>query len=179
MLLRDGRQWRTEHWDRIGLNVWPTIDWPIYVDDLHGRTISDITASMRRMAKEHGVRAFIYDNLSETVLEANSRGDQRLDRELGMVARAYRDAAHALDAVPVLLVHLNREIEKRPDPTPRLADLKNSGDIEDASHLIAFLSRNDKESDRIRVDVAKHRNGATGHIFLQWTQQFMAVEDVR
>lgn len=178
-LLRDGRQMRKEHWDRIGDRVWSSIDWPIYVDDTHGRTIHDITAAMRRMKRERNIRVFILDNLAEVVLEANARGDQRLDRELGMVARAYRDTAEVLDAVPIMLVHLNREIEKRNDPVPKLSDLKNSGDVEDASHVVAFLSREegDDKIERIRVDVTKHRNGPTGTVYLRWTQAFMSIEN--
>lgn len=182
MLLRDGRNWRTEHWDRINRYVHPDIDLPVWVDDQHGRTIHDIAATMRQMAKRHGCRVFILDNLSEVIIEGAKRGDSRLDREIGIVARTFRDAAHALDGVPVMLVHLNREIEKRNTP-PRLADLKNSGDIEDASHLVCMLSHEiegpeDKPTRvRLRVDIPKHRNGAKGCVYLRWTPTYMEVGD--
>lgn len=177
MMLRDGRQWRVEHWDRVNQFVSPDSELPIWVDDQHGRTIHDIAATMRRMTRQHGVKVFVLDNLSEVIIESSKRGEGRLDRELGIVARTFRDAANALGAVPVMLVHLNRESEKREGP-PRLSDLKNSGDIEDASHLVMMLHQ-EEEGQRIKfcIEIPKHRNGAKGKVALNWIPNFMSVED--
>ena len=149
-------------------------DWPVYVDDQHGRTIHDLTAAMRRMHREHGVRVFFLDNVAEVVVDLRDR--ERKDEALGRIARQYRDAAKALGAAPVLVVHLNRDVEKRGDGRPRLSDLKNSGDIEDASHVVSLLWR-PENSDKLLVDVAKNRAGPPGEIELLYVRELMEVRE--
>ncbi len=177
--MRDAVRWTPEQWRRAGVAVNERARWPIYVDDQHGRTIHDVVGAMRRMVREHGVKVFFLDNLSEIVLDRQDRGEERLDRALGRIAKTYRDAAHALGAAPVLVVHLNRDVEKRgADARARLSDLKNSGEIEDASHVVAMLSRRDG-SDELVVDVAKNRNGPRGEVTLHWDGATMTVSERR
>ena len=173
-MLRDSVQWGTETWARAGKAVQAVADWPVYVDDQHGRTIHDLTAAMRRMHREHGVRVFFLDNVAEVVVDLRDR--ERKDEALGRIARQYRDAAKALGAAPVLVVHLNRDVEKRGDGRPRLSDLKNSGDIEDASHVVSLLWR-PENSDKLLVDVAKNRAGPPGEIELLYVRELMEVRE--
>jgi replicative DNA helicase len=173
--MRDGAPWQKWQWTKAAQVVSERANWPIWVDDVHGRTIHDLVGSMRRMSREHGVKVFVLDNLSEVVVDGQDRGEERLDRALGRIAKTYRDAAHDLGAAPVLVVHLNRETTKRADGAPRLSDLKNSGEIEDASHVVALLSR-DQGSDVLKVDVAKNRNGPVGQVELRWAGDQMRVE---
>jgi replicative DNA helicase len=174
--MRDSAHWNPEMWRRAGDATHQFVGWPIYVDDRHGQTIHDIVGSMRRMSRQHGVKVFFLDNLSEVVLDRRDRGDERLDRALGRIAKTYRDAANALGAAPVLIVHLNRDIEKR-DGKPRLSDLKNSGEIEDASHVVAMLSR-PADSTTLTVDVVKNRSGPPGEVELFYAKEEMAVREI-
>lgn len=160
-LMRDGARWDQNLWGRASATLETVSDWPIFVDDQHGRTIHEITGAMRRMAREHGVKVFVLDNLAEVVIDRQDRSDERLDRALGRIAKQYRDTAAALGAAPLLVVHLNRDVDKRGDGRPRMSDLKNSGELEDASHVVAMLSR-PPESDVLTVDLAKNRNGPPG-----------------
>lgn len=176
--MRDTVAWGSSMWTRAQTALQAVEPWPIYVDDTHGRTIHDLVGAMRRMHREHGVKVFFLDNLAEVVIDAKDRGEERLDRALGRIAKTYRDAAGALGAAPVLVVHLNREFEKRGgDGKPRLSDLKNSGEIEDASHVVAMLSR-PPESDVMSVFVPKNRNGpAPMDIDLMWHGDTMTVSE--
>lgn len=175
-LMRDGAHWDRNLWARAGAVVEARCDWPIFIDDTHGRSIHDLAGAMRRMHREHGVRVFMLDNLAEVVIDRQDRSEERLDRALGRIAKQYRDTANALGAAPVLVVHLNRKIEERSGGAPRLSDLKNSGEIEDASHVVAMLSR-PPDSDELTIDVAKNRNGPTGEVPLRWDGQFMEVRE--
>ncbi len=175
-LMRDGATWDRWHWDKAAVAVHEKADWPIFIDDTHQRTIGDVTGAMRRMVREHGIRVFILDNLAEVVVDAIDRRDERLDRALGRIAKTYRDAAHAVGACPVLVVHLNRDLEKASGRPPRMSDIKNSGELEDASHVVVLLSR-EKDSDLLTVDVAKNRNGPTSSIELTWEKNSMTVQN--
>ena len=170
-LIRNGSRWRDEHWKRAAPLLGTSL--PIRVDDAHGRTILDIAAAMRRDAREHGTKVFVLDNLAEVVLVGAKGFESRLDRELGVVARTFRDAAQAVGAAPVMCVHLNRELERRNPAIPQLSDLKNSGDVEDASHVVAMLYRTGPTE--LSINLAKNRNGPTGRLLLRWDPDFMAV----
>jgi replicative DNA helicase len=184
VLMRDGRRWSPHHWQKINTWVAPTMDYPIWVDDAHGQTVHGITGAMRRMVREHGVKVFFLDNLAEVVVDGPERGEERHDRALGRIAKTYRDAAKAVGAVPVLLVHLNREVAKRKDAAPLLSDIKNSGEIEDASHVVALMWRpedaqNEAGRPQIILDLGKNRDGPKGRVCLDWLEDYMAVAEPR
>lgn len=174
LALRDASKWDGHTWDRAAEAMARPL--PIWIDDEHGMTPTDVAGKMRHARREHGIRVFMVDVLAELDLETSQGGqrqEDRLDRLLGKAAKLLRDTSRELDAACLLFAHLNREIERRADPTPRLADLKNSGELEDAAHLVLFLSR--PENGGMTVDVAKNRDGPTGRIALGWLEDYMAV----
>lgn len=175
-LMRDGTQWGKETWSRASSAVDAAADWPIYVDDQHGRTIHDIAGSMRRMARDHGVKVFFLDNIAEVVIDQQDRGEERLDRALGRIAKTYRDTAKAVGAAPVLIAHLNRDAAKS-GGKPKMNHLKNSGEIEDASHVVALLTR-ETDGSLMTVDLVKNRNGPPGEIALTYDAQLMEVRNL-
>lgn len=154
----------------------------IHVDDTHGLTIEDIAARMRRMKREHGVRVFFADHLGEIRIEKDDRWGDRHDLALGRAAKVFRDTAKDLDAVPVLVAQMNRQVEKRSSGQAVMSDLDGSGKIEQAARLIAFCSvpKNDdgEPTGEFVVDVAKNTNGAPGRIQMRWVADQMRVEDL-
>ena len=174
-LLRDPGAWQKHHWDVVAAAVTKDVSLPVYVDDRHQRTMGDICAQMRKLARDKGVKVFVLDNLSEVLLDKADRGDERLDRALGRMSKQFRDTAQSVGAAAVLVVHLNRDIEKRGGDA-KLSDIKNSGEVEDASHVVAVLSRQ-PESETLTVDIVKNRNGAKGKIDLRWNGPHMTVEN--
>lgn len=153
-------------------------DLPLFVDDAHGLTITDIAARMRRMSREHGVKVFLLDHLGEVRIEREERWGDRHDLALGRIARIYRDTAKDLGAVPVLIAQMNRRVEQREDPTPRMSDLDGSGQVEQAARMIAFVRIEKSEVDGKptgagSLDVVKNSGGQVGRISLGWHPQAM------
>lgn len=175
-MLRDGAKWQTQHWERVTKNVLGRRDIPLRVDDGHGRTIVDIAGAMRRDAYQHRTKVYFLDNLAEVILGGTKGFESRLDRELGVVARTFRDTAHSVGAAAVLCVHLNREVERRENQEPRLFDLKNSGDLEDASHVVLMLHRPPGDPTQLVVSIEKNRNGPRTRVYLGWNPETMSVE---
>jgi replicative DNA helicase len=151
---------------------------PLFVDDTHGLTITDIQARMRRMARESGVRVFVLDHLGEVRIEREERWGDRHDLALGRVAREFRDTAKQLGAVPILISQMNRQWEKRgADALPQMSDLDGSGQVEQAARLIAFvhLYRDDTgaATGKGALHVVKATGGTTGTVGLRWVGDSM------
>ncbi len=159
-------------------------DLPLYVDDTHGLTITDVQARMRRMHRENGVRVFILDHLGEVRIEKDERWGDRHDLALGRVAREYRDTAKQLGAVPILVSQMNRRWEQRgADSVPQMSDLDGSGQVEQAARLIAFL-RMEKNADgsatgRGALNVVKATGGQPGTVDLEWDGRSMTWNEAK
>ncbi len=101
------------------------------------------------------------------------------------MSRSLKILARELDIPVMVLSQLNRAVENRPDRAPQLSDLRESGAIEQDADLVIFLSKDisteQNDNDRIRVEahVAKHRNGPTGKVVLEFQgsqQRYFEVE---
>jgi replicative DNA helicase len=151
---------------------------PLYVDDTHGLTITDLQARMRRMHRERGIRVFILDHLGEVRIEREERWGDRHDLALGRVARVYRDTAKQLNAVPILVSQMNRQWEKRgTDHIPQMSDLDGSGQVEQAARVIAFVQMH-KNADGSSngtgdLHLVKATGGSTGTMPLKWDKDRM------
>jgi replicative DNA helicase len=157
-------------------------DLPIFTDDTHGLTITDIQARMRRMSREHGVKVFVLDHLGEVRIEREERWGDRHDLALGRITREYRDTAKSLGAVPVLVSQMNRNWEKRgPDALPQMSDLDGSGQVEQAARLISFVQMYRDETGastgKGALHVTKATGGVTGSVGLRWNGGSMTWED--
>jgi replicative DNA helicase len=155
---------------------------PLFVDDTHGLTITDIQARMRRMSRESGIRVFILDHLGEVRIEREERWGDRHDLAIGRIAREYRDTAKQLQAVPILISQMNRRWEQRgADALPQMSDLDGSGQVEQAARLIAFvqLYRDDTgaPTGKGALHVAKATGGTTGSVGLRWVGQSMTWQE--
>lgn len=172
-LLRHGSSLRPEHWQRI---MEMRSDHPIFVDDDKGLTAREVAARMRRFVREHGVRLVVVDHLGELDMEYLGKND-RHDLAVGRALRTLRKAAHDLRIALVVCHQLNRDIDKRAaDSTPRLSDLRDSGDLEAIARVIMFLGR--PEPGHFMVDVAKNTNGPRGRAVLGWLEDHMAVHEI-
>lgn len=173
--LRSGRtisddDWRDIEADRAGLRKLP-----IWVDDTHGLTATEIAIRMRGMAREHGVRVFIADHLGEMRIEREDRWGDRHDLAVGRAAKIFRDTAKELGAAPVLMAQMNRSVESRAGGMARLSDINNSGEIEQAARLVAFCSRPTR--DAFHLQISKNTGGeADVTVELAWIGDFMTVE---
>src|SRR6202000_2382347 len=112
---------------------------PLYFDDQHGLTVSRIRAKCQRLKRTVGLDIVFIDQLSKiSTADIWQRGMQ--GRELvGKQTEALYLMAQDLEVPVVVLNQLSRESVKRTNPSPRLEDLKESGDIEEDADVVIFL----------------------------------------
>ena len=138
----------------------------LYIDDKAGLSVQDIARTISYMKREYGIKVVIIDYLQLIAMQSDDlrKGTVKITRELKRVAKDYGVCIIALS-------QLSREIEKRDSKEPRLSDLKESGSIEDDADIVMFLHRdsyykNDPlaayQDDKLKVIIAKHRNGRLG-----------------
>lgn len=142
-------------------------DAPIFIDDTPGITISEMRTKARRLQLEHGIKLLIVDYLQ--LADPGRRYDNRV-QEVSIVSQGLKNLARELK-VPVLAVsQLSRAVEHRGERKPQLADLRESGAIEQDADVVMFLYRLEAEvtSNVIptKLLIAKHRNGPMGEVDL-------------
>jgi replicative DNA helicase len=135
----------------------------------------EMRAKCRRLKARHGLGLVIIDYMQ---LMQSPRKSENRQQEVSEISRSLKIMARELD-VPVLCAsQLNRGVEYRSDKRPLLADLRESGSIEQDSDLVMFLYRDevynpDTESrGEAELIVAKHRNGPTGTVRLAFMNQY-------
>ncbi|QDT39433.1 replicative DNA helicase [Stratiformator vulcanicus] len=152
---------------------------PLFIDDQAGRTVSQIGAIARRLKRQGNLGIIIVDYLQ--LIEPEDRKAPR-EQQIAFISRRLKFIAKELSVPVVALAQLNRGVELREDKRPRLADLRESGAIEQDADLISFLHRPDQydKNDRpgeAEVIIAKHRSGPTGIVKLTWRAKYMRFED--
>lgn len=139
---------------------------PIFIDDTPGISISEMRTKARRLQLEHKIELLIVDYLQ--LVDPGRRYDSRV-QEVSIVSQQLKNLARELK-IPVLAVsQLSRAVEHRGEKKPQLADLRESGAIEQDADVVMFLYRPSDEYSQtmeIKLLVAKHRNGPMGEIDL-------------
>jgi len=158
---------------------------PIFLDDTGGLDILELRARARRMKKKHDIALFIIDYLQ--LLHCKERSREGRQNEISSISGSLKNMAKELK-VPVLVIsQLNRAPEARDrEGRPRLADLRDSGSIEQDADVVCLLRLPSKYSDETggssdeaeeaKIDIAKQRNGPTGEISLTFLKQIMRFE---
>ncbi len=169
--LRTGNLTDTD-FEKIGSAMGTLSEAPIYIDDTPGVTVSDLRTKARREAHLHPLGLVIVDYLQ--LMSGGSRfgsSDNRV-QEISEISRGLKGIARELDVPVIALSQLSRSVESRNPQIPQLADLRESGSIEQDADVVAFIYREDyynPETDRKNITsilIKKHRNGPTGSIEL-------------
>ena len=151
---------------------------PLYIVDTGNVTIVDIRAKARRLKSGPGLGVLIVDYLQ--LMSSHRRVDNR-QQEIAEISRSLKLLAKELEIPIIAVSQLNRDPERRTDKRPQLADLRESGAIEQDSDVVMFIHREDMFNDDPSVKglaeliVAKHRNGPIDKIrltFLAHLTQF-------
>lgn len=167
--LRDGE------WERFNEATGRLNRLPIYIDDTPMLTMLDVRNRARRMHREHGLGLIIVDYLQLMTAGGAKRAENRV-QEVTQITRQLKELARELNVPVLVAAQLNRMVEQRGDKRPILSDLRESGSIEQDADIVMFLHRDDlynPYSDRAGqadVIVAKHRNGPTGTIVLNFAR---------
>lgn len=139
---------------------------PIFIDDSSAITVLELRAKARRLKMEHGLSLVVVDYLQ---LMRGKGSFERREQEISDISRSLKALSKEL-SVPVIAVsQLNRSVEQRRPPKPMLADLRESGAIEQDADVILFLYRdeiynkdNPANKGKAEIDIAKQRNGPAG-----------------
>src|SRR5581483_8512427 len=138
----------------------------IFIDDTPGATIMDIRTKARRLQLEHGLKVIIVDYLQ--LVDPGRRFESRV-QEVSVVSQGLKNLARELKIPVIAVSQLSRAVEHRGEKKPQLADLRESGAIEQDADVVMFLYRDADEfmpTMPMKLLIAKHRNGPTAEIDL-------------
>ncbi|MBI5647610.1 MAG: replicative DNA helicase [Ignavibacteriae bacterium] len=154
----------------------------MFIDDTPGISILELRAKARRMVDEQGVRLLIIDYLQ--LMTAPNVRESR-EREIATISRSLKGLAKDLSIPIIALSQLNRAVEQRSGGKPMLADLRESGSIEQDADVVLFVHRNreleglpPEEENKALIIIGKQRNGETGEVPLAWVPQYAKFENL-
>jgi len=155
---------------------------PIYIDDTPGVTVLDLRTKARRAAHDHPLGLIIIDYLQ--LMQGSGRnGDNRV-QEVSEISRGLKLVARELNVPVIALSQLSRSVENRTPQIPQLADLRESGSIEQDADIVAFIYREayyNPETEYPNITdliIAKHRNGPTGKVELYFDAERLKFIDL-
>lgn len=136
---------------------------PLYIDDTPGLSLAEIRTKARRLQLEHGLKLLVVDYLQLI----HGRNLENRVQEVSEISQGLKNLARELK-IPILAVsQLSRAVESRGTRRPQLADLRESGAIEQDADVVMFIYREDPEKlEDVTLDIQKHRNGPTGEMKL-------------
>jgi replicative DNA helicase len=170
-----------QDWTRMARRAGDLADAPLFIDDSPNLTMMEIRAKARRLRQRHDLQLIVIDYLQ--LMISGKRVESR-QQEVSEFSRAIKLLAKELDLPVVALSQLNRGPEQRTDKRPMLADLRESGSIEQDSDLVLLVHREDmyeRESPRAGeadIIVAKHRNGPTATVAVSFQGHYSRFADM-
>lgn len=178
MALRTGNL-SDQDFERIGQAMGTLSEAPMFIDDSPGISVSDLRTKARREAHKQPLGLIIVDYLQ--LMSGGSRfasSDNRV-QEISEISRGLKSIARELNVPLIALSQLSRSVESRSPQIPQLADLRESGSIEQDADVVAFIYREEyynPETERKNITdllIKKHRNGPVGNVELYFdrTQQ--------
>jgi replicative DNA helicase len=171
--------------EKIGQAMGTLSEAQIFIDDSPGITISDLRTKARREAHQRPLGLIIVDYLQ--LMSGGSRFGNDFNRvqEISEISRGLKGLARELNVPVLALSQLSRSVESRSPQIPQLADLRESGSIEQDADVVAFIYREEyynPDTDRkalADIFIKKHRNGPTGGVELRFEsekQRFHSVD---
>lgn len=171
--------------EKIGHAMGTLSEAQIFIDDSPGITVSDLRTKARREAHLRPIGLIIVDYLQ--LMSGGSRfaSDGNRVQEISEISRGLKAIARELNVPLIALSQLSRSVENRHPQIPQLADLRESGSIEQDADVVAFIYREEyynPETDRKNITdifIKKHRNGPTGAVELYFDrekQRFLSVD---
>ncbi len=172
--------------EKIGHAMGTLSEAQIFIDDTPAITVSDLRTKARREAHRHPLGLIIVDYLQ--LMSGGSRfgGDySNRVQEISEISRGLKGIARELNVPVLALSQLSRSVESRSPQIPQLADLRESGSIEQDADVVAFIYREEyynPETERKKLTdilVKKHRNGPVGNVELYFEnekQRFRSVD---
>ena len=164
---------------------------PLFIDDTSALSILQLRAKARRLHQQYGIKLFVVDYLQ--LVHSTSRRAENRQQEISDISSGIKALAKELRVPIIVLSQLNRDFEKDKSRKPNLADLRESGAIEQDADLVGLLyradpddptKRGDTDEDSLAQDtvpvnllIAKQRNGPTGDIHLVFQRSLTRFEN--
>ncbi len=168
---------KAHQWEDIARAMGRLNELPIYLDDTGGMSVTEVRSRCRRLKSTTGLGAIFIDYLQLLRPGVLSKNMNR-NEELSEICRTLKVTAKDLEVPIIALAQLNRGVETRNDKRPMLADLRDSGSLEQEADMVSFLYREGyynkeaPEPDVAEFIISKHRNGPTGTVRLRFQEQY-------
>ena len=166
----------TRDWQAIARTLDKISQAPLIVDDSPNMTRGEIRAKSRRMKQQHGIQLIVIDYLQ--LLTSGGKAVESRQQEVSEFSRSIKLLAKELEIPIVAVAQLNRDSERRNDRRPQVADLRESGSLEQDADVVLLIHRDDmfnKDSDRrglAEIIFGKQRSGPTGTLELEFQGQY-------
>jgi replicative DNA helicase len=172
-------------WERINCATDELYTDRIWIDDKGGQSITQIGAKLKRLDEriksvtrsDHGLDLIIIDYLQLAYGSSRRRNENRV-QEVSEISAGLKNLAKALQVPVIAASQLSRKCEERVDKRPVLADLRESGSIEQDADLVLFIYRDEhynpksKDAGVAEIIIGKHRNGPTGTVMTAFNKQY-------
>ena len=185
-------------WHQLDSMVNKLYDAPIFVDDTPSLSVFELRTKARRLVKEHHVKCIIIDYLQ--LMNASGMSFGSREQEVSMISRSLKGLAKELNIPIIALSQLNRKVDDRTGSMrggrdasdakrPQLSDLRESGAIEQDADIVCFIHRpeyykilqDERGNDltgKAEIIIAKHRNGSTGDVLLEFKKEFARFQNL-
>ena len=175
-----------ESYQALSLVAGDLMDAPLFIDDSPGLNLLKLRAAARRMKRRHDIQLIVIDYLQllNGPPSVGRGGDASRQQEISSISRGLKALARELRVPVVALSQLNRETDKREDHKPRLADLRESGALEQDADVVMMLYREEyyfpdraEVKGQAEVILAKQRNGPVGSVDLVFVKEWTRFEN--
>jgi replicative DNA helicase len=173
--VRNG-QLQADDWQKISRAMGRLAEAPIWIDDNPNLTIMEIRAKARRLKSQIGSLGMVVIDYLQLMTGRSSAENRQV--EVSELSRGLKILARELETPVVALSQLSRGLELRADKRPMLADLRESGSIEQDADVVMFIFREEiydpkpENAGQAEIHVAKHRSGPTGVVQLAFLPQY-------
>jgi replicative DNA helicase len=180
--LRTGNIAETD-WGKLSMAAGKLADSMMHIDDTPGLNVFEMRTKARKLKAEQGGLGMIIVDYLQLMAGSKNRSDSR-EQEISEISRSLKGLAKELHVPVIALSQLNRKVEDRVDKRPHMADLRESGAIEQDADVILFIYRDevyhpDSEESRGKAEViiGKQRNGPTGEVQLTFINDYTRFEN--
>ncbi|MCX7556766.1 replicative DNA helicase [Xanthomonadaceae bacterium JHOS43] len=169
-------QLEDQDWTNVTSAITLLADTRIFIDDTPALSPVELRSRARRMAREHDLGLIVIDYLQLMQVPGNK---ENRATEISEISRSLKALAKELNVPVIALSQLNRSLESRTDKRPVMADLRESGAIEQDADMIVFIYRdeyynkeNSPDKGLAEIIIGKHRNGPTDTFKLVFNGRF-------
>jgi replicative DNA helicase len=178
--MRTGKALSVDDFKSLGRACSELMRGQIMIDDTPARNMLQITASARRLKLRKSIGLILVDYIQ--LIDAEESRDSRQE-QIAKISRRLKTLARDLKVPVIALSQLNRAVESREDRRPRMADLRESGAIEQDADIVLLLHRpeyydQNEQPGVAELIVAKNRNGRTGSVNLTFLKEIMRFENM-